>query len=682
MRTLNIDIETYSGVDLKKVGVYKYTEHPEFTILLFAFSFDDDPVKCIELEELRRQADNGNHAAAHQLELIKADLLNPNILKTAHNAAFEMRCLAVFFDITIRPSQWSCTMAYAATLGLPLSLDHAAKALNLPQKKMSTGKALIKYFCSPCAATRTNGMRTRNRKKHNPEKWAEFKAYNIADVEVEKAIRKKISFFKITDTEKRLWQLDKRINDYGLYLDQPLVNTILHMNKINRSTLTAEATELTGLSNANSPAQLIEWLGEQMPLEDITSLRKQDIDGLRKAAAGYQGNDIIQRVLDLRTELSKTSVKKYNAMRLGVCRDGRVRGLFQYYGANRTGRWAGRLIQVHNLPKNELKKLDLARRLAAAGDLEALQLIFGSAGDVFSQLIRTAFIAPKGKRFIIADFSAIEARVIAWLAGEQWRLEVFRTHGKIYEASASKMFNVPIEQVTKGSQYRQKGKVAELALGFGGGVKAILKMMLQSIGSSQFDFDCLGKSRPESLIPEEQLPGLVKAWRTANPQICKLWRTVETAAIKAVQEGIPVKIQYGITFSVVNGILFVTLPSGRKLSYIQPTLRLGKFDKLTLWYRGMNQETKQWGWQNTYGGKLVENIVQAIARDCLGEALLRVDDAGYTIPLHVHDEIVTEEFDGEGSTDELNAIMSEPIAWAPGLLLKAESYETHYYKKD
>ncbi|MEI8142857.1 MAG: DNA polymerase [Chitinophagia bacterium] len=648
MQTLSIDIETYSSADLAKSGVYKYVEAPDFEILLLAYSFNDAPVQIVDL------------ASGEVLpELVESALQNSAVLKTAHNANFERTCISKQFKMILPPGEWECTMVKAAMLGLPMSLDAVSKVLKLEEKKDAAGKALIRFFSIPCKPTNKNNQRTRNLPVHDSEKWQQFKDYCIKDVQVEKAIRSKIAFFEATPFEKKLWKIDQIINDTGVLVDLAFVNNAIAQDIENKERLTKEAIELTKLDNPNSAAQLKEWLTEEIG-ESVTSLTKEAIPTLIKDA----DCEVVKRVLVLRQEMSKTSVKKYEAMAKAVCADGRIRGLLQYYGANRTGRWAGRLVQVQNLPQNHLEDLDLARKCVASNDLDLLELLFGNVPDTLSQLIRTAFVAPKGHRFIVADFSAIEARVIAWLANERWRMQVFATHGKIYEASAAQMFKIPIESVTKGSDLRQKGKVSELALGYQGGPNALIKMGALKMG-----------------IAEDELPKLVKMWRNANPAIVTLWNTVEQAAIEAL-EGFPTVIQHGIKFSLENGLLAIQLPSGRKLMYQNPKLTMGKYDKQLISYEGMDQTTKQWCRQDTYGGKLVENIVQAIARDCLAESMLRLYEVGYKIAMHVHDENVLEVPDGFGRLDEVNEIMGRPIPWAKGLPLKAESYETLYYKKD
>lgn len=650
MELLAIDIETYSSNDLLKTGVHKYVEATDFTVLLFSYSIDGGPVQVVDLAQGEDLPDDVFEA-----------LTDPRVVKTAYNALFERVCLSTFFMIDLPAEQWECTMAKASQLGLPLSLDAAAKALKLEQEKSAAGKGLIRYFCVPCKPTKTNGGRTRNLPQHAPEKWEAFKAYCAQDVVVEQAIREKISWFEPTPTEKKLWVLDQRINDSGILIDPVFVKNAVRMDTAYRKRLYEEAVQLTGLSNPNSASQLKQWLTEEIG-EEVTSLTKTVVpDLLKQVDCGR-----VKRVLEIRQEMAKTSVKKYMAMVNAVCRDNRVRGLLQYYGANRTGRWAGRLVQVQNLPRNEMKDLDLARQIVKNGDLELLELQFGNVPNTLSQLIRTAFVAAPGHRFIVADFSAIEAVVIAWLAGEKWRMEVFRTHGKIYEASAAQMFKVPIESITKASPLRQKGKVAELALGYQGGPYALISMGALRMG-----------------IEEEELPKLVVMWRQANPAIVRLWNTVGAAAMQAVQDGITVKIQHGILFFTQHNTLFVRLPSGRMLCYSQPRIRTNERGMQSLCYVGVDQTTKKWELTDTYGGKLVENIVQAIARDLLAEAMLRLDDAGYKIVMHVHDEVVIEvPVVGKGSVEEVNDIMSKPVSWAPGLPLRVDSYETAYYKKD
>lgn len=651
MRTLSIDIETYSSEDLTKSGVYRYAEAPDFAILLFGFAYDDDPVTVIDLAQEEELPDG-----------ILEALMNENILKTAWNAAFEITCISSYFNLDLDVTQWECSMVKSAMLGLPLSLDMASKVLQLPEKKMKAGKALIRYFSVPCKPTKVNQGRTRNLPHHDIDKWNLYKEYNGMDVEVERAIRRKIAFFDIPEKESQLWYLDQKINKRGVLLDMQLVSNAISMDESYRYELEKEAKEITGLDNPNSGAQLKAWLSDEMG-EEIETLRKGDVPDLIKSTDDPK----VVRLLELRQEMSKTSVKKYQAMANTVCADGRVKGLFQFYGANRTGRWAGRLVQMQNLPQNHLNDLELARELVKENELDIMKLTFGNVPDTLSQLIRTAFIASEGNTLYVADFSAIEARVIAWWAKEKWRLDVFNTHGKIYEASAAAMFGVPLESVTKGSDLRQKGKVAELALGYQGGPGALTAMGALNMG-----------------LTEEELPTLVSAWRRANKNIVQLWYAVESAAIETIKTGDP-KTVNGVTFYMRKGILFMGLPSGRSLSYLKPRVtekqtKVGL--KEAIQFEGMNQTTKQWGVQDTYGGKLVENGVQAMARDCLGEKLPMIEDAGYPIVLHVHDE---GGIDAPRNPDTLNhicEIMGRSIAWAPGLPLRADGYVTDFYKKD
>lgn len=651
-RTLAIDIETFSSVDLKKSGVYKYTESPDFEIQLFSYSYNEGPVHTLDL------------TAGEQLpDGVIADLVNEDCQKTAFNANFEITCIGQYFGIVLLPEQWECTMVKATMLGLPSSLDAVSKALNLSEAKNAEGKALIRYFAIPCKPTKGNGMRTRNEPWHDLEKWERYCKYNNQDVVVELAVRRVIAFFIITEKERLVWAIDQRINSRGVLLDPVFIQNALTFYGTYNDRLAEEAIKLTGLDNPNSRNQLKDWL-EQAIDSEIIGLKKTDIPAILEKT---DSNDV-KRVLQIRQEMAKTSVKKYVAMANAICKDNRVRGLLQYYGAGRTGRWAGRLVQVQNLPRNELKDLDLARRMVFDGDEELFEICFGNVPDTLSQLIRTAFVAPAGRKLAVADFSAIEAVVIAWLSGERWRLEVFNTHGKIYEASAAQMFKVPIESVTKGSDLRQKGKVSELALGYQGAVNALITMGALKMG-----------------LTKEELPKLVSMWRNANKAIVKLWQVVENAALDAVDSGAPQRLMYGLTFytKVCSHftVLFIRLPSGRELSYLNPKIVTNRFGNPALTYEGMDQTTKKWKRQDTYGGKLVENIVQAIARDCLAEALLKMDSSGYDMVMHVHDEIVSE-IPESLTLDEVNAIMSAPISWAPGLPLRADSYETKYYKKD
>ncbi|MCZ8518866.1 DNA polymerase [Paenibacillus caseinilyticus] len=648
MTVLQIDLETYSSVDLKKSGVYRYVEAPDFEILLFGFAFDDDPVQVIDLTDF---------------EEIPADVLkalaDDQVIKTAYNANFERTTLARHFGQPMPPAAWRCTAVHALTLGLPGTLGDVAKVLKLGEQKDTAGKALIKFFSTPCKPTKANGGRTRNLPHHDPEKWERYKEYCRQDVVTERDLRKKLAAYPVPESEWALWALDQRINDNGVRLDPELVRHALACDALYTERLVVEARELTGLDNPNSVAQLTGWLQERgLTVED--GLTKESIPILLDQAP----DDDTRRALELRQEMAKTSVKKYEAMGRAICSDQWARGLLQFCGANRTWRWAGRIIQVQNLPQNKLKDLDLARELLREGEYELLEMLFGAPPFVLSQLIRTTFIPSDGCRFIVSDFSAIEARVIAWLAGEQWRLDVFETHGKIYEASAAQMFKIPIESIGKTSSERQKGKVAELALGYGGSVGALEAMGALKMG-----------------LNADELPDLVKAWRDANPNITKLWWDVDKAALKAVEEQRTVNLHHGIRFIYESGYLFIELPSGRRLAYVNPQIKPGKFDKMQITYEGID-EKKRWARISSYGPKFVENIVQAISRDCLAVSMMRLDAAGFRIRLHVHDEVVIDEPRGWDSLPEIVDIMGRPISWAPGLPLRADAFETDFYKKD
>lgn len=649
MKLLALDIETYSSADLIKTGVYAYCESGDFEVLLFAYAVDDEEVKVVDLASGEKIP----------VEILKA-MTDPNVIKTAYNANFERTCLAKHFHTSMPPEQWRCSSVHALMLGLPGYLDGVAKCLRLKEQKMKEGKSLIRYFSVPCKPTKVNEGRTRNLPEHDLDKWATFKDYCKQDVEVERQIRKKLEAFPISKVEQKLWELDQKINDEGVLIDKSLVINAIQADKAFQDRLFIEAIQFTGLENPNSPSQLKVWLLEQGI--EVDSLAKKNVEALMNEV----DNPEVKRLLELRQAMSKTSVKKYEAMERSICHDHRIRGLLQFYGANRTGRWAGRLVQIHNLPRNSMNDLEIARDLLKSGNDETLKLLFDNVPDVLSQLIRTAFIPSNGHRFIVADFSAIEARVIAWLAGERWRMDVFQSHGKIYEASAAQMFKVPIETIDKGSLLRQKGKIAELALGYGGSKGALMQMGALEMGLS-----------------ENELPELVSAWREANLNIVKLWWGVEAAAIKAVKDKAVVKMQYGLTFHYTKGILFIKLPSGRSLAYVRPKIGVDeRFGKEQLTYEGTEQGSKQWGRIPTYGGKLTENIIQAIARDCLAVAMLRLAEEGYHISFHVHDEVVLDVPIGTGSMEEVEDLMGQPIEWAPGLPLGADSFETDYYKKD
>ena len=658
---VGVDIETYSSVDLTKSGVRPYTEAPDFTILLIAYKIDNQPIKLIDL------AAKGSETSSSLLPEVSSDippgdlwefrrlLLDPAAVKTAYNASFERTCLARYFHRPMPPEQWQCTMVQAATMGLPGTLAQVGAILGLERQKMEEGKALIQYFCKPAK----DG--TRHYPQDAPEKWELFRRYNVRDVDVETTIREKLARWPRPQVELDAWALDQAINDRGVRLDKTLLENALKLGDVYSARLIDEAQELTGLDNPRSDAQLKGWLAERGVVTD--SLDKKSIPPLLEAAT----DNTIKRVLRLRQELGKTSISKYAAMNRGLCEDGRVHNLLQYYGAGRTGRWAGRLVQVQNLPQNKLRDLSTARQLVRDGEFDLLEMAYGSPPFVLSQLIRTTFIPSEGCRFIIADYSAIEARVLAWLAGESWVLKEFYGEGLIYEATASMMFHVPKDVIKKGgarADLRSKGKVATLACGYQGGAGALIQM-----------------GALESGIPEDELPGIVQMWRKANKNIVRFWYEVEDAAISAVQ-GTPTTLDHGIHFECEADYLFITLPSGRRLAYYQPELQPEpKFDKMGLTYKGSGQN-KKFTRQKSYGGKLVENITQATARDCLRDAMTALDAAGYRIVFHVHDEVIVDMPVGTGSLAEMQEIMGRPLAWAPGLPLRAAGFEADFYMKD
>lgn len=655
-RVMGVDIETYSSVDLAGSGVYAYTEAPDFDILLIGYKFDDEAeVHVIDTLAVDRDFDP-------ELYEFREALTDPGIIKTAFNANFERTCLAKWTGAVMPPEEWRCTMIKALTLGLPGNLADVGIAMGLPEEKLKDpqGKALIQFFSKPCKPTRTNGQRTRNLPAHDPAKWKLFIEYNRQDVVTEQEILRQLDIYKTPESEQQLWALDQHMNDNGVKLDIPMVEKIVEYDTQRRQELQEEAKVLTGLANPNSLAQLKKWLSKQGVT--MTSVTKDTI------AATLQTDipDSVRRMLEIRTALGKTSVAKYSTMLTAVCQDHRLRGILQFYGANRSGRWAGRLVQTHNLAKNSLPDLDLARKLAAAGDFDTLATLFGETAFVFSELIRTAFIPSDGCRFVVSDFAAIEARVLAWIAGEEWTLEAFRQGKDIYCETASMMYRVPVEKHGQNSHLRQKGKVAVLACGYQGGVGAMKRM---DKGGS---------------IPEDELQSVVDQWREANPKVVKLWRTCELAAKTAIQEHRTVRLAHGLAFSYINRNLFIQLPSGRKLCYWDTRLKQDDYTgRLSITYMGVNQETKQWGETETYGGKLVENIVQATARDCLAVAMTRVSALGYKIVMHVHDEMIVDvpNTDTE-APGRINAIMAQPIDWAEGLPLKGDTYETPFYKKD
>lgn len=646
VKTISIDLETFSDQPLPKTGVYRYVESPSFEILLFAYSIDGAPVRLVDL------------ACGEQIPAeILAALEDDTVTKWAYNAAFERVCLSRFLGYPtgryLAPRSWRCSMVWAATMGLPLSLEGVGAVLGLEKQKLTEGKELIKYFCQPCTPTKTNGGRTRNLPAHAPDKWQTFKKYNIRDVETEMSIQARLSKYPVPEIVWDEYRIDQEINDRGVSLDMELVRQAIAMDARSRSELTAAMKELTDLDNPNSVQQMKLWLADN-GLETDT-LGKKAVAELLKTAPPE-----MRKVLTLRQQLAKSSVKKYQAMETAVCADGRARGMFQFYGANRTGRWAGRIIQMQNLPQNHLADLAEARALVRSGNFEGVELLFEDVPDTLSQLIRTAFVPESGRKFIVADFSAIEARVIAWLAGETWRQQVFADGKDIYCASASQMFGVPVEKHGINGHLRQKGKIAELALGYGGSVGALKAMGALDMG-----------------LTEDELLPLVMAWRQANPKIVQLWWAVDRAVMDAVTRKTTTKT-HGIVFSCRNGMLFITLPSGRSLAYVKPKIGTNKFGGSCITYEGVGG-TKKWERLDSYGPKFVENIVQATARDILCYAMKTLHRCG--IVMHIHDELVIEA-DREMSLQEVCARMGRTPPWAKGLLLRADGYETDFYKKD
>ena len=643
-RILAADIESFSDVDLVKCGVYAYADSPAFEILLFAYSFDGGETQIIDLAQ-------GEKLPAEVEEAI----FDVSVTKTAYNANFERTCLSKYFGRYIPPESWHCSAVQAAMLALPRSLEDVGRVLGLDEQKMKEGKELIRYFCVPCKPTKANGGRTRNLPCHAPEKWELFKTYCKRDVDVEKSIRRKLHNFPIPESEMELYRLDQRINDRGVLVDMGLVEQAIACERLHKEVVTKRAYELTGLENPNSVAQLKGWLGD-MGME-AESLSKKAVAEMIAETDGE-----VEELLRLRLLMAKTSVKKYEAMERSVCSDGRVHGMLMFYGANRSGRWSGKNVQIQNLPKNDIPDLELARNLVKQRRFEDIELLYDSTPNVLSELIRTAFIPKPGCRFVVADFSAIEARVMGWLSGEEWVLDVFRGDGKLYEMTASRMFGIPMAEIGKGSPERAKGKVASLACQYGGSTGALVSMGALDMG-----------------LTEDELPPLVAAWRKANPHMVQFWWDVDAAAIKAVTEKQKTKVGR-IIFEYKSGILFITLPSGRKLSYVKPRMAVNKFGRDGLTYEGIS-ENKKWSRIETYGPKLVENIVQGTARDLLAEAMLRVEKKGYPIVMHCHDEIIAEVPEDSGSVDEMCGIMAVQPEWAEGLPLRADGYQCSFYQK-
>jgi len=649
MTEIGIDIETYSSYDLATCGVYRYVEAPDFTILLFGYCVDGGPVHCVDFASNEQLPDD-----------IRRGLTDPTVTKTAFNATFERICISKYFGYAkpLDPAQWKCTMVASARMGLPLSLGQCGEVLKLANGKMTEGKALIRYFSVP-------GKNGRHYPTDAPDKWETFKQYNIRDVEVEQQILAKVRRLKPADFDEELYIADQEINDRGVLIDRALVDAAARFDEEYKAQLLKEAQELTGMENPNSPKQIKDYISRATGFT-VESLNKKNLDDLDKQLKYWPK---AQRVLQLRKEMGKTSNKKYNAMQACVCTDGRIHGLLQFCGAARTGRWAGRLVQVQNLPQNHLEDLDAARYLVKQGDLSEFELNYANVTQVLSELIRTAFIAEQGKTFHVCDFSAIEARVIAWLAGEQWVLDVFKSGRDIYCETASRMFGVPVEKHGRNANLRQRGKVAVLALGYGGGVSA-----LEAMGGSR-----LG-------LTESEEKDIVHKWRDNNPKIVRLWSIAEKAAITAIKTGESVTIHRGIVVSRKWGMLTLTLPSGRTICYPRATVNTEyadgwRGDHDVIEYEGLNQTTKKWGKIRTYGGKLTENMVQAIARDILGIVILRAREKGLNVVFHIHDEIIVEADKGQTLSD-VEALFSQPIDWCKDLPLKGAGYSTPYYLKD
>ena len=649
IRFLSVDIETFSSVDLGKSGVYRYAESEDFEILLFGYSVNGSPVRVVDL------------ACGENLpEEIRKAISDPTVMKWAFNAQFERICLSRFLGMPtgeyLDPVSWHCTMIWSATLGLPMSLAGVGTVLGLEKQKLTEGKDLIRYFCVPCKATKVNGGRTRNLPEHDWTKWERFKSYNLRDVETEMEIQKKLSRFPVPENEWRNYCLDQKINDRGVALDMELAHRAVQCDNQYREFYLRQAREITGLENPNSVLQLRDWLWERGV--ELDSLSKNAVQDLLPDTDGD-----VRKVLSLRQELAKSSVKKYTAMENLVCRDSRGRGLIQFYGASRTGRYAGKLLLVQNLPQNHLPDLETARALVQSGNFDALEMLYDSVPNVLSELIRTAIVPKKGCRFIVSDFSAIEARVLSWFAGEQWRLDTFTQGGDIYCASASQMFGVPVEKHGINGELRQKGKQAELACGYGGSVGAMKSMGAVRMG-----------------VKEEELQPLVDAWRQANPRIVQFWWEVDRAAKTCVKLHVPTQAGK-LRFEYQSGILFIQLPSGRRLAYAKPRMGENRFGGEAITYEGVGTGRK-WERLETYGAKCVENIVQGTARDLLALALLRLEEAGYPVVMHCHDEAICEVPIGQGSVKEVNRIMAVAPEWAEGLPLKADGFETEFYKKD
>lgn len=670
---LFLDFETFSATDIGSCGSFKYMEDPSFEVLLLAYAFDDEPVRVVDFisglagEEayedpifLEPPRINGRWPR----DFLDA-LGDPTVTEVAHNAAFERYAIRRSLGVYTPPEQWFDTMHLAAQCGLPLSLDGAGKALHFPedQAKMKEGKALIRYFCQPCKGTKTNRGRKRNLPEHAPEKWATFIEYCRRDVETERNIFNTLKRWRPPEIERKFWCLDARINEKGMRVDMELANHAIEMDNAYKAELTEKAIALTGMENPNSVSQIKDWLLEQEGIT-VPSLNKKAVADV----VAQLNTDRAKEFMQVRSRLAKSSTKKYEAMTRSVCEDGTIKGCFQFYGANRTGRFAGRLVQLQNLPQNHMEDLATARSLVRANDYETVRLLYDDVSNTLSELIRTALVPEPGCRWIVADFSAIEARVIAWIAGEDWRLDVFKNGGDIYCASASQMFHVPVVKHGENGHLRQKGKIAELALGYGGGINAL----------KAFGADKLG-------MTDEEMVQTVDLWRNASPRICALWRTLERAAIRCVvHRTTQLAGKTGIRFDYESGTLWMTLPSGRRIAYYEAQYGKSRFNpaKQSLSYMGVDQQTKKWNRVETWGGKLTENCVQATARDCLRDSMMALDAAGFDIRAHVHDEVILSVPEGEHSVEEVCALMGAPLPWAPGLPLRADGYECPYYMKD
>lgn len=684
--TLSIDLETYSSVDLVRSGVYPYTASSDFEILLFAYGVDEEPVEIIDLTK-------GEEIPWEIIEAIR----DKKVIKRAFNAAFERVCLSTYLKEELKAESWRCTAVQAAAMGYPLSLEGAAKALGLQVQKMTEGRELIKFFTMPCKGTKFNGGRTRNSSFDNEEKWRTFKEYCKRDVEVERAVNARLNAFQLSEREQQLYELDQRINQRGVLVDLKVVHQAVRCDELYGAGLLRQWKELTQEVNPKSPAQVKLWLkergvmveslskkvveelitegtglnqdtefvrGREVLIENIsTDRRTLNIEsGSAVQATSKRRCDEVSKLLKLRLSLSKTSIKKYEAIKRSVCRDNRVRGLFQFYGASRTGRWSGRLVQVQNLPQNREKDIELARDLIKKGAFEEVEMLYENSADILSQLIRTAFIPKEGHKFIVVDFSAIEARILAWLSGEGWRLRVFERSGKIYEASASLMFGVPEEAITKGSALRQKGKIAELALGYGGSVGALTAMGALEMG-----------------LKEEELKQLVRTWRSSNPHITRFWWSIGLGVIRTITTGNSTQVGR-IKMFLTRERLLIELPSGRRLSYVKPKVETNKWGSTVVSYEGITTG-KKWGRIESYGPKFVENIVQGIARDILGEAMLRLEEAGHRIVMHIHDEVIIEEPLKSLTLERICEIMKEPLQWAKGLPLEVDGFQCDFYRK-